>query len=108
MIDWARVQQLREEIGTSAFAEVVMMFLDEAEEVLARLSPTRGAKALGDDCHFLKGAALNLGFDQLAQLCQQAEHSAKLGDCDIDMGEMQLCYRQSRDALLYGLANLAA
>jgi histidine phosphotransfer protein HptB len=108
MIDWVRAQQLQEEIGKDEFAEVVTMFLDEAEEVLARLSPTQGAAALRDDCHFLKGAALNLGFAQLAELCQQAERRAKGGDCAIDTGEMQACYRHSRDALINGLADMAA
>ncbi len=108
MIDWDRVHQLQDEIGKDEFAEVVTMFLDEAEEVLARISPAQGAAALGDDCHFLKGAALNLGFATLASLCQVAEKQAKVGDCTVNLPEMRQCYRASRDALLSGLANLAA
>jgi len=108
MIDWARVQQLQEEIGVGEFAEVLTMFLDEAEEVLARISPAQGAGPLGNDCHFLKGAALNLGFSALAALCQAAEKRAKLGDCTTDLDEMQRCYRASREALIAGLADLAA
>jgi histidine phosphotransfer protein HptB len=108
MIDWQRVQQLQEEIGKDEFAEVVMLFLDEADEVLQRLSPAQPAAVLRDDCHFLKGAALNLGFQSLATLCQSGERQAKAGDCAIDVAEMQACYRQSRAALLVGMADLAA
>ena len=108
MIDWDRVQQLQEEIGKDEFAEVVTMFLEEAEEVLARIAPSQGAAALGDDCHFLKGAALNLGFAALATLCQMGERRAKAGDCVLDTAEMQACYSASRAALMAGLADLAA
>jgi histidine phosphotransfer protein HptB len=108
MIDWDRVRELQDEIGKDEFAEVVTMFLDEAEEVLARISPTQGPKVLGDDCHFLKGAALNLGFSSLADLCQLAERRAKAGDCDVNIADMANCYTASREALLRGLADLAA
>ena len=80
MIDWGRVRDLRSEIGAEDFAEVVAMFLDEADEVIARLTAERGAKALESDLHFLKGAALNLGFDALAAICQDGERRAAAGD----------------------------
>lgn len=108
MIDWDRVQQLCDEIGADEFAEVVTLFLDEADDVLARISPLGGAAQLRDDCHFLKGAALNLGFQSLASLCQTAERRARDGDCDIDLNEMRLCYQNSRINLLTGMADLAA
>ena len=38
MIDWGRVRDLRSEIGADDFAEVVAMFLDEADEVIARIT----------------------------------------------------------------------
>ena len=108
MIDWDRVRELQDEIGQDEFAEVVTMFLDEADEVLARISPAGGAALLRDDCHFLKGAALNLGFSSLADLCQNAERHAKEGDCAIDLIEMRKCYHASREALIMGLSDLAA
>ena len=101
MIDW-------EEIGQDEFAEVVTMFLDEADEVLARITPAGGAALLRDDCHFLKGAALNLGFASLANLCQTAERRAKEGDCAVNLIELRNCYHASREALIMGLADLAA
>lgn len=108
MIDWNRVRELQDEIGKDEFAEVVTMFLDEADEVLARITPAGGPALLRDDCHFLKGAALNLGFASLANLCQIAERRAKEGDCAIDLIEMRRCYQASRAALILGLADLAA
>lgn len=108
MIDWDRVQQLREEIGRDEFAEVVMMFLEEADEVLARMAPNVEGPALRDDCHFLKGAALNLGFKSLAALCLRGEKRAQGVDCDTDLAEIRACYSASRDSLLAGLADSAA
>lgn len=108
MIDWDRVRELQEEIGQDEFAEVVTMFLDEADEVLARVTPAGGAALLRDDCHFLKGAALNLGFASLANLCQTAERRAKEGDCAVNLIELRNCYHASREALIMGLADLAA
>ena len=108
MIDWDRVRELQDEIGKDEFAEVVTMFLDEADEVLTRITPAGGAALLRDDCHFLKGAALNLGFASLAHLCQTAERRAKDGDCAINLIEMRRCYHASREALIMGLAELAA
>lgn len=72
MIDWDRVDGLRAEIGAEDFAEVVAMFLEEADEVAERLS-RQSDDALRADLHFLKGAALNLGFSALADLCGQGE-----------------------------------
>ena len=45
MIDWERVRELRSEIGADDFAEVVEMFLSEADEAVTRLTPALTAKA---------------------------------------------------------------
>lgn len=108
MIDWARVAELQDEVGKDEFAEVVSMFLDEAEEVLARMSSDLGPAALSDECHFLKGAALNLGFSALAAICQTAEQRAKGGNGGTDIVQMRQTYHDSRAALIAGLADLAA
>jgi len=79
MIDWDRVRDLKAEIGEADFVEVAAMFLEEADEVIGRISPAHGAVALEKDLHFLKGAALNLGFAQLASLCQDGERRAPPG-----------------------------
>ncbi len=108
MIDWNRVNELRDEIGTDDFAEVVDMFLEEADEVIARMSPTGGSKLLEADLHFLKGAALNLGFADFAALCQDGERGAALGHTDADLAAVSRIYDLSKSALVAGLAALTA
>lgn len=76
MIDWDRVRDLYDEIGADAFAEVLELFALEVDEGLARLRAATGPHARSSEFHFLKGAALNLGLDQLAALCAQGERAA--------------------------------
>lgn len=71
MIDWERVAELQEEVGTEDFYEVVELFFEEVEEALDRLVTQNVATA--ESLHFLKGSALNLGFEELAALCKVAE-----------------------------------
>jgi len=108
MIDWDRVRDLKSEIGETDFAEVVVLFLDEADEVVARLSCDRGAAALEKDLHFLKGAALNLGFAQLAGLCQHGERRAAAGLTDVDLDPVRAAYAVSRQTFLANSGTLAA
>lgn len=79
IIDWSRIAELRDEIGSDDFDEIVALFLAEAEESLALLAgdlpPDRMAIAL----HALKGSALNLGFQALAAICAEAEAVAGTG-----------------------------
>lgn len=96
MIDWDRVKELRDEIGAEDFDEVVGLFLEEADECIARLSPDSGSKTLAADLHFLKGAALNLGFAALSGLCQEGERRASAGDSDIDVEAVRAAYHGCR------------
>lgn len=96
MINWDRVRELRSEIGPDDFEEVVCLFLEEADEVIARLSATCGGKALSADLHFLKGAALNLGFETLAELCQDGERRAGAGDLTVDLDAVRAAYANCR------------
>ncbi|MBF9035137.1 Hpt domain-containing protein [Rhodobacterales bacterium HKCCE2091] len=83
MIDWDRVQELREELGDEDFAEVGQIFISEIEEKLAALSGT-DARAPAD-FHFLRGSAANLGLEGFARSCSTAEARAKAGDpVDLD------------------------
>ena len=104
MIDWARVNALRDEIGAADFAEVVTLFLEEADEVVSRLSNLLGAPRLEADLHFLKGAALNLGFADFASLCQIGERRAAQGDASADLQEIRHSYAASKTAFDRGLA----
>lgn len=102
VIAWERVNDLRSEIGDDDFAEVVALFLEEADEVIGRISRTVGAKALEADLHFLKGAALNLGFAQFAAHCQDGERRAASGETAIDLAQLCSSYHASKAALFAG------
>ena len=75
MIDWARVDALRSEVGDEDFAEIASLFLSELEDTVALLKDLTGDTALSEAFHGLKGSALNLGFADLAGLCAAAEKS---------------------------------
>jgi histidine phosphotransfer protein HptB len=108
IIEWERVAELRDEIGADGFGEVVALFLEEADEVMARISINAGAKALEADLHFLKGAALNLGFEEFAGLCQDGERRAAAGDTKVDLQAVATIYVVSKQALAEGLERAAA
>jgi HPt (histidine-containing phosphotransfer) domain-containing protein len=108
MIDWDRVRELRAEIGAEDFDEVVCLFLEEADEAIARLSLASGAKSLAADLHFLKGAALNLGFSTLSGLCQDGERRASAGDLAIDLDAVRRAYANCRAAFEAGAAQAFA
>lgn len=108
MIDWRRVQDLRSEIGPNCFDELVSLFLKETDEVVARLPTVTDARAMENDLHFLKGSALNLGFADLATVCQSGEGRAATGAVDIAVDVVISIYNQSRAAFLGGLQSLAA
>jgi HPt (histidine-containing phosphotransfer) domain-containing protein len=105
MIDWDRVQELRDEVGTEEFAEVVDLFLEEVEGVVARLGSDPDPATYEEELHFLKGSALNLGFVDLGRLCQIGESAAASGRTDtVELPPILACYERSRLAFLDGLA----
>lgn len=108
MIDWERVKELRGEIGDDDFAEVAAMFLDEADQAVSRLVPGLTAKAMEDDLHFLKGAALNLGFQDLSALCQDSERRAAAGDTTVNLDAVRATYFTSKAAFQGGMAQAFA
>lgn len=95
MIDWDRVASLRAEIGAEDFVEVAEMFLVEADEVIERLLAGAPPAELEADLHFLKGSALNLGFADLAALCNDGEKLAAAG-APVDVARVIRCYASSR------------
>jgi HPt (histidine-containing phosphotransfer) domain-containing protein len=105
MIDWKRVDELREEIGSDGFIEVADMFLDEAEQAVSTLMAGLPPDQLEGQLHFLKGSALNLGLSDLAAICQDGERKAAAGQAAlVDTAEVARVYRRSRQLLLGGLA----
>jgi HPt (histidine-containing phosphotransfer) domain-containing protein len=101
MIDWDRVKTLRQEVGDDAFDEVISLFVEEVDEVVARLQDSPDPSRFEQDLHFLKGSALNLGFAELGDLCQDAERLAASGrPGKIDLAAIIACYGRSRGAFL--------
>ncbi len=79
MINWARVAELYTDFGEDGFSEVVDVFLEEMVEGLDRLASASEHKALEAEFHFLKGAALNVGFDDISRICAEGEALASRG-----------------------------
>ncbi len=103
MIDWTRVACLRQEIGEEDFDEVVRLFIEEASEVVERLERSASPPQREADLHFLKGSALNLGFTELAALCQGEERAAASG-YEVETAPVIGLYLASRRAFLAGLS----
>ena len=100
MIDWMRIHNLRTEIGADDFLEVVDMFLEEADEVIGRLTGSPDMAQVESELHFLKGAALNLGLTELAALCQTGERLAAGGRAAaVDLAQVEQVYLASHKAL---------
>ncbi|AXI44638.1 histidine kinase [Sulfitobacter sp. SK012] len=110
MIDWNRITNLIDEIGAEDFDEVVELFIEEVDEVIARLHSTADIVTLEADMHLLKGCALNLGFSTFAQKCQNGETMAASGKSeDVDIIDVLECYSASKKSFVDGLpAALAA
>ncbi|MBE1286006.1 MAG: Hpt domain-containing protein [Rhodobacteraceae bacterium] len=105
MIQWDRVAELREEVGSEDFDEVVEIFLEEVDEVTDRLRTSPDLQSLEQDLHFLKGSALNLGFHAFSELCQDGEQMSALGQAhDVDLTAIILQYEKSRSVFLSELS----
>ena len=108
-MDWQRLRELRSEVGAEAFEEVLELFLAETDQKVAELQAGADGDDVGADMHFMKGAALNLGFDELAEACQRAETLANAGQPeDVDLDAILDCYAVSREALMAFRATDAA
>lgn len=104
MLDWSRIAQLREEIGTEDFDEVAALFLEEAGEAVDRLRSAQPSGDLSDKLHFLKGCALNFGFSSLAERCAEGERMATDGRADaVDVAAIIALFERSRARFLDGL-----
>ncbi|MDK3071761.1 Hpt domain-containing protein [Sedimentitalea sp. JM2-8] len=110
MIEWSRVNELREEVGAEDFNEVVELFLEEVEGVIDRLRTDPDRSQLEDDMHFLKGSALSLGFSAFSKLCQTGEKLSSDGLSEsVDVAEVIRCFEQSKTVFQSELQeNLAA
>ena len=73
-VDWARLAELRDDIGEDAFADVAFLFVAEISEKLDALNAAPDMAA-SDDFHFLRGSAANLGFSAMVAACAAAEEA---------------------------------
>ncbi|PVA10754.1 histidine kinase [Pelagivirga sediminicola] len=107
MIDWARITELRDEIGADDFCDVVVLFLEEVEEEICQLRDGCETAQLEARLHMLKGSALNLGFRTFSEFCQRAETAAANGQhAQIDMPATLASFDASKTAFLSGLERL--
>jgi len=109
MIDWARVRELRDEIGADSFGEVVDLFLEEVEAEIAILRESLATDDLESRLHFLKGSALNLGFSEFAKKCQTGETAAANGAGGaVDVTDILASYDASKTVFLAEIETLSA
>lgn len=95
MINWERVEELKEEVGREDFADVVEAFLAEMDEFTDRLRADPGRGLSAEELHFLKGSALNLGFAALGSLCLESEAALRAG-LPVPASRIIGCYEHSR------------
>jgi len=101
MICWERVNELRDEVGAEDFSEVVDIFMEEVEEVMDRLRESPDPSEYESELHFLKGSALNLGFQALADLCGDGENAARNDRAQsVDLPAVIRIYEQSKREFL--------
>lgn len=97
MIDWQIANDLKQAIGADVFDEVIAVFFAEADDTLTRIMAATTAEDMQNELHFMKGSALNLGFSDMAQLCQRLELRAEAGDTDLPLAQVQTVYAASRE-----------
>ena len=70
MIDWIRIDELRDEVGQDDFGDIVGVFFEEVQKALENLRLADTVVTLLGQLHFLQGSALNLGFSNFAAICR--------------------------------------
>lgn len=100
MIDWRRIETLREEVGSEDFLEVAEMFLAEIEEAVSRLDDDAAPPDFAEQMHFIKGSASNLGFQALSAFCADQEKAPSITPGTSDL--VRAFFRDSRSVFLAG------
>lgn len=104
MINWSRIKELEQEIGPEALREIAEIFLEEVEEALEGLKDAPNGRARSEKMHFLKGSALNLGLQEMAELCSRGE----AGAADATDDQVSASFARAKTALLTELGRSAA
>ncbi|MGH1423633.1 MAG: Hpt domain-containing protein [Pseudooceanicola sp.] len=98
MIDWARLAEMRDELGGEDFAEIAAMFLEDTQDAVDLLDMDGN---LEGQLHYLKGSALTMGFVELAVLCSSGEAEAAAGRSDrVDLVEIGKAFRRAKGEFL--------
>lgn len=71
MVSQDRLDDLRRDIGEDGLAELLPIFLAEADELVALLDPNE--PDLCHTLHALKGCAVNIGLDGVHETCMRIE-----------------------------------
>jgi len=100
MLDWTHIDQLKKDVGSHEFAEIVDLFFVEVEGLFKRLNHE---SAVANDMHFLKGSAANLGFAELSKSCQIAQHQLVAGQ-PAGLQQIVTVFEKSKHAFIAGLA----
>ena len=101
MIDWGRVEELREEVGEEDFLDIAGLFLEEVDEVIKRLTDVPDPAKFEEELHFLKGSALNLGFQEFSVLCATGEKLAARGGAkSVNIAAVVTSYSASRELFI--------
>ncbi len=99
MINMARINELRQEVGEDDLAEVISIFCEEMDEAMESLD-TIAPQDVPGQLHFLKGSALNIGLDSVSELCRANEQRvAEDVAYRPDTAAIRLAYEQSKAAL---------
>jgi len=104
MINWARVNELKCDIGEENIGEIVEIFLEEVEGVLDELRQGPDRTKVKCAAHFLKGSALNLGFERLGAVCSKGESLNKeKAETDTLVADILSVYEASKSEFMHGL-----
>ncbi|PRX37188.1 HPt (histidine-containing phosphotransfer) domain-containing protein [Meinhardsimonia xiamenensis] len=102
VIDWKRVEELKDEVGPEDFGDVLEVFLAEMDEMMNRFARAPQTPVTAEELHFLKGSALNLGFAALGALCTELEPACRSGE-PVSTARLTTCYQRSRACFLANL-----
>ncbi|MFN8575228.1 MAG: Hpt domain-containing protein [Candidatus Sericytochromatia bacterium] len=80
IIDSSVISELKEMGGQEFLSELIEMFLQQSETIMDEIkthSSSKDALSLSKSAHKLKGSCLNLGAQEMSNLCQNIEYQGK-------------------------------
>ncbi|MGN0932016.1 Hpt domain-containing protein [Falsigemmobacter intermedius] len=101
MLNLQQLDDLRSDVGEDGFADLIALFLEETDGVVARMTAPGPKMDPAADFHFLKGAARNLGLESFSAVCHEAELAAAAGQpAPLSPADLDAAWRESRIRLL--------